>query len=676
MFDTVLVANRGEIAVRVCSTLRRMGIRSVAIFSDEDVDARHVREADLALHVGPANARESYLNIERVIDAALRARAQAIHPGYGFLSENASFVRACEQAGLTFIGPSVEAVEVMGDKIRARAAAVAAGVLVVPGRARPAMSDEDLVEAAREVGYPVLVKPSAGGGGKGMHVVTSPEELRGALVSARREALAGFGDDALFVERYLERPRHLEVQILFDHYGNAVHLGERECSLQRRHQKVIEEAPSPLLDERSREDLCAAALRVGQGVHYRGVGTVEFITSGENPGEFYFMEMNTRLQVEHPVTEMVTGIDLVEQQLRVAALEPLNLSQGEVHLRGHAVEARVYAEDPARGFLPSGGDLLYVEEPRGEGVRVDSSWMSGVRVGTTYDPLLAKVIAHGSDRAEALARLDRALAESITLGVVTNTSFLRTLLARGEVRDGDLDTDLVARVLGASTSSPSLENGALIDAVAGLAVARLFDLERRSRGHSRFDVPDGWRLGEHAATKWSLLGERDERVEVSVTGNWRDARVNVAGALATSATSRCFQCALVGERAYELLLSVEGRTSRFLVALEGRRTWVWVNGVTTLLRPAPRTRTRDEGDERDGEVRSPMPGIVIEVRAKPGDEVAKGDALVVVEAMKMEHALATPLAGFVTGVSVNVGDQVVVDQVVANVSATLESHSP
>jgi len=676
MFDTVLVANRGEIAVRVCSTLRRMGIRSVAIFSDEDVDARHVREADLALHVGPASARESYLNIERVIDAALAAQAQAIHPGYGFLSENASFVRACEQAGLTFIGPSVESVEVMGDKIRAKAAAVAAGVAVAPGRARPAMSDEDLVEAAREVGYPVLIKPSAGGGGKGMHRVGAPEELRAALASARREASASFGDDALFVERYLERPRHLEVQVLFDHYANAIHLGERECSLQRRHQKVIEEAPSPLLDERSRERLCDAALRVGHAVHYRGVGTVEFITSGESPDEFFFMEMNTRLQVEHPVTEMVTGVDLVEQQLRVAAGERLRLRQGDVHLRGHAIEARVYAEDPARGFLPSAGELLYVEEPRGEGVRVDSSWRSRTRVGTTYDPLLAKIIAHGSDRGEALARLDRALAESIALGVVTNTSFLRTLLARSEVRAAALDTDLVARVLEASVTSEFLDDTGLMDVAAGLAVTRLFDLEQRSVGDSRFDVPDGWRLGEHAATTWPLLNERDALVNVRVSGNWRDAKVSVAGAVVASASVWCFQCRAVGERAYELLLSVEGRTSRFVVALEGRRTWVWANGVTTLLRPAPRARSRDEGDASEGEVRSPMPGTVIEVRVARGDEVAMGDALVVVEAMKMEHALYTPRAGFVSGILVGVGDQVVVDQIVAHVGPVFESISP
>ena len=676
MFDTVLVANRGEIAVRVFSTLRRMGIQSVAIFSDEDVDARHVREADLALHVGPASARESYLNIERVIEAAIAAKAQAIHPGYGFLSENATFVRACEQAGLTFIGPSVEAVEIMGDKIRAKTAAVAAGVAVVPGRAEPAMSDEDLVEAATEVGYPVLVKPSAGGGGKGMRVVTSFENLRASIVSARREAFASFGDETLFIERYLTRPRHLEVQILADHHGQAIHLGERECSLQRRHQKVIEEAPSPFLDDVTRRSLCDAALRVGRAVEYRGVGTVEFIVSSERPDEFFFMEMNTRLQVEHPVTEMVTGVDLVEQQVRVAAGEPLGLRQGDVRLRGHAVEARLYAEDPSRGFLPSGGELLFVKEARGEGVRVDSAMLAGTRVGTTYDPLLAKIIALGSERVEALARLDRALAESITLGVVTNTSFLRTLLANADVRSGDLDTLLVERVLEVSNADETFDEAPSMDVLAGLAVTRLFQLEESSSRRSRFDVPDGWRVGDHAATRWMLLTNRDAAVEVSVVGNWREATVSLAGAPSTSASVRCFQCRALDERTYELLVSVAGRTSRMVVALEGRRTWVWANGVTTLLRPAPPTRGRDERDDRDGEVRSPMPGVVIEVSVAPGDEVERGDAMVVVEAMKMEHALYAPLAGVVTEVSVSVGDQIVVDQVVALVGAAFEASSP
>ncbi|BDN83625.1 hypothetical protein YM3MPS_38100 [Mycobacterium pseudoshottsii] len=358
MFDTVLVANRGEIAVRVIRTLRRLGIRSVAVYSDADARARHVIEADTAVRLGPAAARESYLDIGKVIDAAVRTGAQAIHPGYGFLSENAEFAAACDRAGVVFLGPPAGAIEVMGDKIAAKNAVSAFDVPVVPGIARPGLADDDLIAAADEVGYPVLVKPSAGGGGKGMRMVEEPARLREALVSARREAASAFGDDTLFLERFVLRPRHIEVQVLADTHGNVVHLGERECSLQRRHQKVIEEAPSPLLDAPTRARIGAAACNTARSVDYVGAGTVEFIVSGDRPDEFFFMEMNTRLQVEHPVTEAVTGLDLVEWQLRVAAGEKLGFAQDDIDLNGHAIEARVYAEDPARGFLPTGGRVL------------------------------------------------------------------------------------------------------------------------------------------------------------------------------------------------------------------------------------------------------------------------------------------------------------------------------
>jgi acetyl-CoA/propionyl-CoA carboxylase biotin carboxyl carrier protein len=360
MFDTVLVANRGEIAVRVIRTLRRLGIRSVAVYSDPDAGARHVIEADTAVRLGPAAARESYLDGARVLDAAVRTGSQAIHPGYGFLSENAEFAAACQRAGVVFLGPPARAIEVMGDKITAKNAVAAFGVPVVPGVAKPGLTEDDLVAAAEEVGYPVLVKPSAGGGGKGMRLVEDPARLCEALVSARREAASAFGDDTLFLERFVLRPRHIEVQVLADGHGNVVHLGERECSLQRRHQKVIEEAPSALLDAATRARIGAAACDTARSVDYVGVGTVEFIVSAERPDEFFFMEMNTRLQVEHPVTEAVTGLDLVEWQLRVAAGEKLTFTQDDVELNGHAIEARVYAEDPARGFLPTGGRVLQV----------------------------------------------------------------------------------------------------------------------------------------------------------------------------------------------------------------------------------------------------------------------------------------------------------------------------
>jgi acetyl-CoA/propionyl-CoA carboxylase biotin carboxyl carrier protein len=447
LFEAVLVANRGEIAVRVIRTLRALGIRSVAVYSDADAGSPHVMAADDAVRIGPAPARESYLSIPAIVAAARRTAAAAVHPGYGFLSENAEFARACAEAGLVFVGPPPRAVAAMGDKIQAKTLVAAAGVPVVAGRAEPGMTDADLVAAAGEIGYPVLVKPSAGGGGKGMRLVTAPADLPAALVSARREAAAGFGDDTLFIERYVSRPRHIEVQVLADTHGAAIHLGERECSLQRRHQKVVEEAPSPLLDEATRERIGAAAVDVAKAVGYAGAGTVEFIVSGDDPERFYFMEMNTRLQVEHPVTEMVTGIDLVAEQIHVAAGRPLSLAQSDVHLMGHAIETRLYAEDPDRGFLPSGGRVLAVAEPSGEGVRVDSGVAAGQVIGTDYDPMLAKIIAYGPDRAAALARLDAALARTVVLGVRTNIAFTRALLAQPDVVAGRLDTTLLERHL-------------------------------------------------------------------------------------------------------------------------------------------------------------------------------------------------------------------------------------
>ncbi|NNN08757.1 MAG: ATP-grasp domain-containing protein [Acidimicrobiaceae bacterium] len=672
MFDTVLVANRGEIAVRVISTLRKMGIRSLAVYSDEDEGARHVREADLAIRLGPSTARESYLNIDRVLEAATRCAAQAVHPGYGFLSENADFVRACESAGVVFIGPSVESVQMMGDKIRAKAAVANAGVRVVPGRAQAGMDDDELRQVAQEIGYPVLVKPSAGGGGKGMRLVHSPEALADAVVSARRESAASFGDDTLFIERYIEDPRHLEVQILVDNFSHGVHLGERECSLQRRHQKVIEEAPSPLLSDQSRRDLTSAALRVGEVARYRGVGTVEFIVSSRRPDEFFFMEMNTRLQVEHPVTEMVTGLDLVEQQLRVAAGEELSFSQDDVRLRGHAIEARIYAEDPSRDFLPTGGELLFLREPLAEGVRVDSSLLARGHVGTTYDPMLAKVIAHGADRNQALDRLDQALGELVTFGVVTNTSFLRALLANADVRAGALDTNLIARFLEQGTDTRTDED--LVECAGAFAVAHLLDRQRCSSGPSRFDVLDGWRLGEHASTHFDVQTSLAGPITLDIEGTWRELRLTM-GEAAPALNVRCLESRPVARNVQELVLSVSGRTFIVLVTIEGALTWIAHRGSTSWWRVTPPRRSDETSVVHDGDLRSPMPGVVIHVGAKPGDAVSLGDALLVVEAMKMEYPLRAPLAGEVAELLVRVGDQVALDQVVARVRSLVIDES-
>ena len=646
MFDTVLVANRGEIAVRVLRTLRAMGIRSVAVYSDADAGARHVREAGLAVRLGPAPARESYLSIERVLEACRRTGAQAVHPGYGFLAENADFARACAAAGVVFIGPSVHAVQVMGDKIRAKQAVSAAGVPVVPGRAEPGMTDSDLVAAAQEVGFPVLVKPSAGGGGKGMRMVTEPAELPAALASARREAASSFGDDTLFLERFVLRPRHIEVQVLADSQGTTVHLGERECSLQRRHQKVVEEAPSPLLDAATRARIGAAAVETARAVGYTGAGTVEFIVSAMAPDEFFFMEMNTRLQVEHPVTELVTGIDLVEQQVRVAAGLPLQLTQDEVVLTGHAVEVRTYAEDPARGFLPTGGTVLRLEEPAGQGIRVDSGLLSGSVVGSNYDPMLNKVIAWGPDRATSLARLDRALAEQVVLGVGTNTAFLRALLAHPDVQAGRLDTGLVERHLDDLVTAE-----VPFEALAVYALRELLGLG----GPDPWDMPTGWRPAGPAPLTWRLALPGGGTAELSLLGD----QLVVDGAAPRTCTA--------SSDGADVLLTVDGTTSRWAAAADGGTVWVGSAGGAWALSEQVRTLREQVAGAHDGEVRSPMPGSVIAVQIANGQQVTTGQALVLVEAMKMEHTLSAPYDGTAL-LHVRLGEQVAVDQLLVQVT--------
>ena len=652
MFETVLIANRGEIAVRITRTLRRLGIRSVAVYSDADAGARHVREADVAVRLGPAAARESYLSVERLLEAAARTGAQAVHPGYGFLAENPAFARACAEAGLVFVGPPASAVEVMGDKIRAKQTVSAAGVPVVPGRTDLDMTDADLVEAADEVGYPVLVKPSAGGGGKGMRLVHEKTMLVDALVSARREAASSFGDDTLFLERFVLSPRHIEVQVLADTHGTTVHLGERECSLQRRHQKVVEEAPSVLLDATQRARYGELAVATARAVGYTGAGTVEFIVRGDAPDEPFFMEMNTRLQVEHPVTELVTGLDLVEQQLRVAAGARLTFGQDDVRLNGHAVEVRVYAEDPARGFLPTGGPALLVREPVEDGVRIDSSLVEGAAVGTTYDPMLSKVVAWGPDRSTALAALDRALAANVVLGVGTNTAFLRRLLQHPDVRAGRLDTGLVEREL------DGLVRGDVpVEAHAAFALYRLLALDTGSP--DPWAAVGGWRLSGAAATWWTVAGPDGQRLRVAVTGTASAARVVVGDR----------EVAASAERLPDgLLLTVDGSTRRVLAATAGATTWLHLDGTTHAVVDLPPERRGVGAGSHDGDVRSPMPGAVIAVRTAVGDEVARGDVLLVVEAMKMEHALTAPVDGSVTELGVRVGDQVAVDQLLAVVT--------
>ncbi|MEO6089917.1 MAG: acetyl/propionyl/methylcrotonyl-CoA carboxylase subunit alpha [Umezawaea sp.] len=637
MFDSVLVANRGEIAVRVVKALRRLGIRSVAVYSDADADARHVREANVAVRIGPAAARESYLSIERIVDAALSTGAQAVHPGYGFLAENAEFARACEKAGLVFIGPSPDAIEAMGDKIRAKLTVRAAGVPVVPGRTEPGMSDDALVEAAAEIGFPVLLKPSAGGGGKGMRLVHADADLRDAIESARREARGSFGDDTLLIERWITNPRHIEIQVLADAHGGAVHLGERECSLQRRHQTIIEEAPSPLLDADTRAAMGQAAVDAAKSVGYLGAGTVEFIVDGES-GDYFFMEMNTRLQVEHPVTELVTGVDLVEWQLRVACGEPLDFT--DVPLTGHAVEARIYAEDPARGFLPTGGTVLALREP--DDVRVDSALQVGLRVGSDYDPMLAKVIAHGRTREEALRKLHAALGRTVLLGVTTNIPFLRALLSDVDVRAGRLDTGLVERKL-----DELVDHDVPDDVLAAAALERQLSLQH---GSDPWEQVGGWRVGEHAWTRLSIDVPGRETTEVRVRG----AEVVVGQGESVRVT------AVV--RDGELVVG----TRRYAMARTGRVLWLGAEGRSwALTETEPLESVGKAGKGAAGPVTSPMPGTVLVVRCSIGDFVAEGQALFVVEAMKMEHTVVSPVDGVLTEVNVQAGQQVALDQTLA-----------
>ncbi|MCV7578287.1 acetyl/propionyl-CoA carboxylase subunit alpha [Micrococcus luteus] len=688
LFDTVLVANRGEIAVRVIRTLRRLGIRSVAVHSDADADARHVREADTAVRLGPAPARESYLDIGAVVDAARRTGAQAVHPGYGFLSENADFARALEAAGIVFVGPPVGSLDAMADKIRAKETVAAYDVPVVPGIQDPTLTDAQITAEAERVGFPLLIKPSAGGGGKGMVAVRAAEELPGALASARRTARSAFGDDTLLLERLITAPRHVEVQVFADAHGATVHLGERECSLQRRHQKVIEEAPAPLLTGLAhgaelRERLGRAAVDAAVSVGYRGAGTVEFLVSDENPDEFFFMEMNTRLQVEHPVSEEVVRVrgqrlDFVELQLRIAAGEPLGFAQEDVSLDGAAVEARVYAEDPANGFLPSTGPVLRWREPAGEGVRVDTLLLpsqgeerafgsvltirddegalweglaapDGAQPEITgfYDPMIAKLIARGADRAEALDRLDAALADTVLFGVRSNLGWLRELAAREDVQAGRLTTELIDGL--EAWTAPALPED-----LAALAAEALADVsedaaaaERRAAG-TAWARADGWRgIGAPQPGMRVRVGDEDR----ILTAPAADAEVDEdAGALAGVNL-------LAGDPRDPRSAWLHRDGTAWQVRLLTRAEVVEAARAAAAARRAP-------AGAASPEARTPMPGTVVAVSVDTGDTVAAGQELAVVEAMKMEHPVTAAVAGVVT-VHVAEGDSVAAQTLIA-----------
>ncbi len=660
LFSKVLIANRGEIAIRIAKTLDDLGIRSVAIYSDADADAAHVRFADQAVRLG-TSAAESYLNPQAVVQAALDTGAEAIHPGYGFISENVELARACRQAGVVFIGPNEHAIEIMGDKIRSKNHVAQAGVPMVDGISEPGLSNDQLIEATKNMVFPMLIKPSAGGGGKGMHVVESQNELADQLATARRVAKTAFGDDTLLIEQLIRSPRHIEVQILADQHGNVIHLGERECSLQRRHQKIIEEAPSVLLKDETRVRIGQAAVDTAKSVDYVGAGTVEFLVSDEEPDTFYFMEMNTRLQVEHPVTEQITGIDLVEEQIRIAAGEPLSLCQDDVTFTGHSVEARVYAETPQAGFLPSTGRVLHLAEPTGTGVRVDSGLRTGSVIGTEFDPMIAKVIATGTDRAQALARLDQALDDMTILGVNTNLEYLQHLIRDPDVIAGTMDTTLVeARLAEMVFDTPTPRHA---------QIAARF-LHQHITSPSPAWAHDGFRLTGTADITYRVdYPGPDEPIQFDVTLDTQ------AQLLATET---------LNEYVYRDAVGVETVTIvRETATPEGTRVWLastTFTGMVVVLDHQAQvldTLASLEAGERgvDPSVQAPLPGTVTAIHLADGSKVAAGDPVVTIEAMKMEHQLKAPLDGTVT-IHVSDGQQVALGQSILTVTgqASTEAH--
>jgi len=651
MIRRLLIANRGEIACRIIRSCRRLGVHTIAVHSEADRGARHVRLADQSACIGPPPARDSYLDAAAVIAAARATRADAIHPGYGFLSENADFAGACAAAGILFVGPAPAAIRAMGLKHEAKALASAAGVAIVPGYMGDDQSGARLAREAARIGFPLLVKAVAGGGGKGMRIVRAAGELAEAIAGARGEAESAFGDGRLMLERFLERPRHIEVQVFGDATGACLHLFERECSVQRRYQKIIEESPSPFIDASKRTAMTAAAVRVAQAVGYVNAGTVEFIVGAD--GEFYFMEMNTRLQVEHPVTEFVTGLDLVEWQLRVSAGERLPLAQEQVRQRGHAIEARLYSEDPRRGFLPSVGTVeRFVHPPQEVNWRVDSGIDDGDAVSVHYDPMIAKVIAGGADRGEALARLSRALDRTAIFGVASNLPLLRAIARHPDFAAGNVDTGFVDRELEALTreSAPSPEALALAAAVA------LADRAAASATPGPWSLADAWRPGGAGAQSIGLRTPAFRRLRASQDGEHLaiDADGTRLAARVQELDDGRFRVdAGAGERELELMrhgdrLQVVGDAAEeFTIA----GAWPHERGV----------------EDSDAHPASPLPGRVVDLRAKPGDTVAKGDVLAVVEGMKMQHAIRAGRAGRVTQVLARAGELVEAEAVLFDI---------
>ncbi|MEI2298671.1 acetyl/propionyl/methylcrotonyl-CoA carboxylase subunit alpha [Ensifer sp. MJa1] len=647
MFSKLLIANRGEIACRVIRTARRLGIRTVAVYSDADVGALHVALADEAVRIGAAPALESYLSIDRIIAAAQSVGADAIHPGYGFLSENADFAEAVEAAGITFVGPSARAIRAMGLKDAAKALMEQSGVPVVPGYHGERQDPEFLAEEAANVGFPVLIKARAGGGGKGMRRVDHAGDFPAALEAARREAEAAFGDGSVLIEKYLTKPRHIEVQVFGDRHGNIVHLFERDCSLQRRHQKVIEEAPAPGMTEEVRRAMGDAAVRAAQAIGYVGAGTVEFIadvTNGLWPDQFYFMEMNTRLQVEHPVTEAITGVDLVEWQLLAAAGETLPKRQSEITIEGWSFEARIYAEDPSRGFLPATGRLTTLAFPA-DGVRIDSGVRQGDRITPFYDPLIAKLIVYGPNRATALAKLENALKACRIGGTITNLDFLGRLAAEPDFRAGYPDTGLIDRAIDRLTAPVAPTD-------AALALAAIV-----STGALR---PDGSADPWSALGHWQIWGDASRNITIEHSGGRATVALAARGRdqFAVHTGAAALPVVILDRFEDGARVEISGAQQVFRFLREGEQITLFVDGETYVLRLPDALGAGHASEVADDEVAAPMPGIVKLIRVRPGDAVDKGQALAVMEAMKMELTLSASRAGVVESVHVAEGEQV------------------
>ncbi|HEY1362395.1 MAG TPA: acetyl-CoA carboxylase biotin carboxylase subunit [Xanthobacteraceae bacterium] len=679
-FAKLLVANRGEIACRIIATARRMRLAAVAVFSDADRDAMHVALADEAVRIGPPPATESYLRADTLIEAARRTGAEAVHPGYGFLSENADFAQACAEAGLVFVGPRAETIRRMGSKSEAKALMQRAGVPVVPGYHGAAQDPATLAAEAERIGYPVLIKASAGGGGRGMRVVGSPGELDEALAGARREAGAAFGDDRVLLESYISRPRHVEVQVFGDSRGNVVSLFERECTLQRRHQKVVEEAPAIALPPQRRAEMAAAARTAAQAVGYIDAGTVEFITDAE---AFYFIEMNTRLQVEHPVTELITGLDLVEWQLRVAMGEALpDLAPGDaVIARGHAIEARIYAEDADKGFLPATGTITAWRAPQGEGIRVDTGFRKGDVVTPYYDALLAKLVAWGEDRAQALARLVAALGEFEIAGVTTNLAFLELLLSHPRVAQGEIDTGFIEREISALTLAGPVAEPLDIAAAVVAVLAR----EQEEQRQRAFPAYGGAGPGDAAGLAsawdrtdgWSLAGRRSRRLAFRYGAHRCEAVLSYArDGLSLELAGHAERLQYVARNGGLLDLCLGDAPERVSVAWSERELALTTprgHIALTWIDPFAGEVAEAAAGSR---IVAPMPGTVTRILAEPGVVVPRGAPLLVLEAMKMEHTLRAPFAGRVTALHCVAGDFVQEGAELADFAPAEESDSP